>query len=150
MEPEPRDGHHPPPDLRAYLFTGADGRRPPGAVRYDRQDERRGGLRPRFRRGSPQPARRDRLDLGGKPWQRSHINTDQTPLMSHAFRNPLRARRLKTNVLNDKSRNAMKRIGCVEEAAQHAVNDDGCGATPSSACHTGGQRSGSAMMAREA
>ena len=34
---------------------------------------------------------------------------------------------LKTNVLNERSRNAMKRIGCVEEGTlrKHAVNDDG-------------------------
>jgi RimJ/RimL family protein N-acetyltransferase len=34
---------------------------------------------------------------------------------------------LKTNVLNEQSRNAMRRLGCVEEGIlrQHAIADDG-------------------------
>lgn len=65
----------------------------------------------------------------GKPYQRSHVNTEAKFLMMrHAFEDLGCARvELKTNVLNDKSRNAMKRIGCVEEGVlrKHAVNVHG-------------------------
>jgi N-acetyltransferase len=65
----------------------------------------------------------------GKPFQRSHVNTEAKFLMMrHAFEDLGCARvELKTNVLNEKSRNAMKRIGCVEEGVlrKHAVNMHG-------------------------
>jgi RimJ/RimL family protein N-acetyltransferase len=74
-----------------------------------------------------------RVEIGwttvGLEFQRSHVNTEAKYLMMrHAFETLGCVRvELKTNVLNDKSRNAMKRIGCVEEGVlrRHAVNDDG-------------------------
>ena len=50
-------------------------------------------------------------------FQRSHVNSEAKLLMmTHAFEVWKCVRvELKTDVLNEKSRNAMKRIGCVEE-----------------------------------
>ena len=53
----------------------------------------------------------------GRPFQRSHVNTEAKYLMMrHAFEvwGCVRVE-LKTNVLNRRSRDAMLRIGCVEE-----------------------------------
>ena len=65
----------------------------------------------------------------GKPFQRSHVNTEAKYLMlRHAFEEVGCIRvELKTNALNSKSRNAMLRIGCTEEGTQrkHAVSDWG-------------------------
>ena len=63
-------------------------------------------------------ARRNRrVEIGwtwvGRPYQLSHVNTEAKFLMfRHAFETLGCARvELKTNVLNEKSRNAMKQIG---------------------------------------
>jgi RimJ/RimL family protein N-acetyltransferase len=65
----------------------------------------------------------------GRPYQRTHVNTEAKYLMMrHAFEVLGAAKvQLKTNVLNERSRNAMRRIGCVEEGVlrKSAVNDDG-------------------------
>lgn len=74
-----------------------------------------------------------RVEIGwtwiGRPWQRTPANTEAKLLMlTHAFEVAGMARvELKTNVLNSQSRNAMLRIGCVEEGIlrQHAIADDG-------------------------
>jgi RimJ/RimL family protein N-acetyltransferase len=74
-----------------------------------------------------------RVEIGwtwiGRPWQRTAANTEAKLLMlTHAFEVAGMARvELKTNVLNTQSRNAMLRIGCVEEGIlrQHAIADDG-------------------------
>ena len=74
-----------------------------------------------------------RVEIGwtwiGRPWQRTAANTEAKLLMlTHAFEVAGVARvELKTNVLNTQSRNAMLRIGCVEEGIlrQHAIADDG-------------------------
>ena len=121
-----------PEDLRAYLDTAlqeqAEGRSVPFAT-IDKSSGRVAGCT----RFSSVDHRNRRVEIGwtwvGKPWQRSHINTEAKHLMmSHAFETWGCVRvELKTNVRNDKSRNAMKRIGCVEEGVlrKHAVNDDG-------------------------
>jgi RimJ/RimL family protein N-acetyltransferase len=65
----------------------------------------------------------------GRPWQRSHVNTEAKYLMfRHAFETWGVVRlELKTDFLNERSRNAMKRIGCVEEGVlrKHALREDG-------------------------
>jgi RimJ/RimL family protein N-acetyltransferase len=65
----------------------------------------------------------------GRPFQRTYVNTEAKYLMlRHAFETLGCTRvELKTNVLNERSRNAMKRIGCVEEGVlrKNTVNDDG-------------------------
>jgi N-acetyltransferase len=74
-----------------------------------------------------------RVEIGwtwiARPWQRSGANTEAKLLMlAHAFDVLGCARvELKTNVLNRQSRDAMLRIGCVEEGVlrQHAIADDG-------------------------
>ena len=74
-----------------------------------------------------------RVEIGwtwvGRPWQRSHVNTEAKFLMfRHAFETLGCVRvELKTNVLNQRSRNAMKRIGCIEEGVlrKHGMSDDG-------------------------
>ena len=119
-------------DLRVYLETAlrelAEGRSLPFAT-VDKPSGRVAGC---TRFGNIDRHNR-RVEIGwtwvGRPWQRSHINTEAKHLMmSHAFETWGCVRvELKTNVRNDKSRNAMKRIGCVEEGVlrKHAVNDDG-------------------------
>jgi RimJ/RimL family protein N-acetyltransferase len=74
-----------------------------------------------------------RVEIGwtwiGRPWQRTAVNTEAKLLMlTHAFEVVGCARvELKTNALNLQSRNAMLRLGCVEEGTlrQHAIADDG-------------------------
>ncbi len=77
--------------------------------------------------------RHQRLEIGatfiGAPFRRTHVNTEAKYLMfTHAFETLGCARvELKTNVLNLRSRNAMKRIGCTEEGVlrKHAINTRG-------------------------
>jgi RimJ/RimL family protein N-acetyltransferase len=77
----------------------------------------------------------------GRPFQRTHVNTEAKYLMlRHAFETLGCVRvELKTNVLNRRSRNAMLRIGCVEEGVsrKHLLNESGTWRTrPSTACST--------------
>ncbi len=74
-----------------------------------------------------------RVEIGwtwiGRAHQRTAVNTETKYLMlRHAFETweCLRVE-LKTNALNTRSRNAMLRIGCVEEGTlrQHAINERG-------------------------
>lgn len=79
-----------------------------------------------------EPAHR-RVEIGGtwiaKPWQRTAINTEAKYLMlRHAFETLGCARvELKTDALNEKSRNAILRIGAKEEGTlrQHMVTWSG-------------------------
>jgi RimJ/RimL family protein N-acetyltransferase len=74
-----------------------------------------------------------RVEIGwtwvGRPFQRSHVNTEAKYLMlRHAFEFIGCVRvELKTNALNMKSRNAMLRIGCREEGTlrKHAISERG-------------------------
>lgn len=82
--------------------------------------------------GNIEPKHR-RAEIGwtwvGKPYQRTHVNTEAKYLMlKHAFETwDCRRVELKTNVLNKKSRDAMLRIGCKEEGIlrKHAISDTG-------------------------
>ncbi|WP_310383287.1 GNAT family protein [Roseateles sp.] len=74
-----------------------------------------------------------RLEIGwtwvAPAWQRSSVNTEaKTLLLTHAFET-LGAHRveLKTDFLNDKSRDAIARIGATQEGIfrRHIVNDSG-------------------------
>lgn len=74
-----------------------------------------------------------RIEIGwtwiGTRWQRSGVNTEAKYLMlCHAFET-IGARRveLKTNALNTRSRDAMRRIGATEEGTmrQHMLRPDG-------------------------
>lgn len=119
-------------DLRAYLETAlreqAEGRSLPFAT-LDRASGQVAGCT----RFGNIDRRNRRVEIGwtwvGRPFQRSHVNTEAKWLMMrHAFESLGCVRvELKTNVLNRRSRDAMLRIGCVEEGVlrRHAVNDDG-------------------------
>ena len=74
-----------------------------------------------------------RMEIGwtwvGRPFQRSYVNTEAKYLMlRHAFETLGCVRvELKTNALNRRSRDAMLRIGCVEEGVfrKHLLNENG-------------------------
>ncbi|MEO5617549.1 MAG: GNAT family protein [Candidatus Eisenbacteria bacterium] len=74
-----------------------------------------------------------RVEIGwtwvGRPFQRSHVNTEAKYLMmTHAFESVGCVRvELKTNALNSRSRNAMLRIGCKEEGTlrKHGLTERG-------------------------
>ncbi|HEY2955416.1 MAG TPA: GNAT family protein [Candidatus Eisenbacteria bacterium] len=74
-----------------------------------------------------------RMEIGwtwvGRPYQRTHVNTEAKYLMLlHAFETLGCVRvEFKTNALNRRSREAMLRIGCVEEGVfrRYQRNDDG-------------------------
>lgn len=121
-----------PEDLRRYLDTAMEELESGRSLPFATVDKASGSVAGCTRYGNID-VRNRRVEIGwtwvGKPYQRSHVNTEAKFLMmSHAFETLGCVRvELKTNVLNDKSRNAMKRIGCVEEGVlrKHAVNDDG-------------------------
>jgi RimJ/RimL family protein N-acetyltransferase len=121
-----------PEDLRDYLDTAiaelAQGRSIPFAT-VDKPSGRVAGC---TRFGSID-LRNRRVEIGwtwvGRAFQRSHVNTEAKFLMMRqAFEvwGCVRVE-LKTNFLNERSRNAMKRIGCTEEGTlrKHAVAEDG-------------------------
>ena len=121
-----------PEQLRAYLDTAlkeqAEGSSLPFAT-IDKEGARVAGC---TRFGNIELKNR-KVEIGwtwvGKPFQRSHVNTEAKYLMlSHAFEHVGCIRvELKTNALNSKSRNAMLRIGCVEEGTlrKHSTSDWG-------------------------
>lgn len=74
-----------------------------------------------------------RLEIGwtwvGRPWQRTAVNTEaKLLLLTHAFETlGLRRVELKTDVLNERSRNAILRLGATQEGIfrEHMVTDSG-------------------------
>ena len=119
-------------DLRAYLDTALTERSEGRSVPFATMDVASRQVAGCTRFGNIH-LRDRRVEIGwtwvGRAFQRSHVNTEAKYLMMrHAFETWGCIRlELKTNFLNDKSRNAMKRIGCVEEGVhrRHSVNDDG-------------------------
>jgi RimJ/RimL family protein N-acetyltransferase len=119
-------------DLRRYLDEAVTEAREGRSVPFATMDKASGQVAG-CTRFSTIDRRSRRMEIGwtwvGKPFRRSYVNTEAKSLMlTHAFETLGCARvELKTNVLNERSRNAMKRIGCVEEGVlrKHAVNDDG-------------------------
>jgi len=99
-----------------FATVGIDSKKILGCTRF-------GNIEPKHRR----------VEIGwtwvGKPYQRTHVNTDAKYLMlKHAFETwGCRRVELKTNVLNKPSRDAMVRIGCKEEGIlrKHAISDAG-------------------------
>src|SRR5258705_2019815 len=119
-------------DLRRYLDDAlreqSEGRSLPFAT-IDRATGKVAGC---TRFGNIQPRHR-KAEIGwtwvGRVFQRTHLKTDAKCLMlRHAFEtwDCLRVE-LKTNVLNCRSRDAMLRIGAVEEGVlrSHAISDRG-------------------------
>ena len=119
-------------DLRRYLETAlreqAEGRSLPFAT----VDKPGGRIAGSTRFGNIDRHNR-RVEIGwtwvGRPYQRTHVNTEAKYLMLHHAFETLGCVRveLKTNVLNRRSRDAMLRIGCVEEGVfrRYQRNDDG-------------------------
>ena len=119
-------------ELSAYLETAlreqAEGRSLPFAT-VDKASGRVAGC---TRFGNIDRHNR-RMEIGwtwvGRPYQRTHVNTEAKLLMlRHAFETVGCVRvELKTNVLNRRSRDAMLRIGCIEEGVfrRYQRNDDG-------------------------
>jgi len=123
---------HSEADLRRYLETAVTERDEKRSVPFatvDKSSGRAAGCT----RFSSIDHRNRRVEIGwtwvGRPFQRSHINTEAKYVMlRHAFETWACVRvELRTHVLNRKSREAMLRIGCVQEGVmrKHAVNDAG-------------------------
>ena len=121
-----------PEDLRSYLETALDEQRQGRSLPFATVDRASSRIAGCTRFGSIEPRHR-KVEIGwtwvGREFQRSHVNTEAKFLMMrHAFETWGCVRvELKTNVLNRRSRDAMLRIGCVEEGVlrQHAVSDQG-------------------------
>jgi RimJ/RimL family protein N-acetyltransferase len=119
-------------DLRRYIETALrereEGRSLPFAT-IERASGRAIGC---TRYGNIEPAHR-RLEIGwtwiARDWQRTAVNTEAKFLMlRHAFETLGCMRvELKTNALNQRSRAAMRRIGCVEEGtlSKHMISERG-------------------------
>jgi RimJ/RimL family protein N-acetyltransferase len=121
-----------PEALRGYLDTALREQSEGRSLPFTTIDKVSGTVAGCTRYGNIEMRNR-KLEIGwtwvGKPFQRSHVNTEAKYLMlRHAFESLGCIRvELKTNALNSKSRNAMLRIGCVEEGTmrKHATSDWG-------------------------
>jgi len=121
-----------PAALRAYieraLAMQAEGNALPFAI--IEKDSGRGIGSTRF--GNYAAADR-RIEIGwtwvGRPWQRTAVNTEaKLLLLTHAFETlGLRRVELKTDVLNERSRNAILRLGATQEGIfrEHMVTESG-------------------------
>ena len=107
-------------DLRGYLETALEEQAEARSLPFATIDRASGTIAGCTRFGSIDRANL-RVEIGwtwvGRPFQRSHVNTEAKYLMlSHAFETwGCRRVELKTNALNERSRNAMLRIGCTFE-----------------------------------
>ena len=121
-----------PERLRGYLETALEEQRQGRSLPFATMDVASGTVAGCTRFGNIDTRHR-KAEIGwtwvGRPFQRSHVNTEAKLLMlTHAFETWGCVRvELKTNALNRKSRDAMLRIGCVEEGVlrQHMINDSG-------------------------
>jgi len=121
-----------PDQLRDYLETALAEQREGRSLPFATMDVASGRVAGCTRFGNIEPRHR-KAEIGwtwvGRDFQRSHVNTEAKLLMlTHAFETWGCVRvELKTNVLNRKSRDAMLRIGCVEEGIlrQNMINDSG-------------------------
>ena len=121
-----------PEALRAYLDTALAERAAGRSLPFATMDGESGRVAGCTRFGNIEPRHR-KAEIGwtwvGRPFQRSHVNTEAKHLMMrHAFETWGCVRvELKTNVLNRRSRDAMLRIGCVEEGVmrKHMISDSG-------------------------
>ena len=121
-----------PEDLRGYLETALREQREGKAVPFATVDLVSGRVAGCTRFANLEPEHR-RAEIGwtwvGQPWQRTHVNTEAKYLMlRHAFEGwGLMRVELKTSAKNLPSRNAMLRIGCVEEGTfrKHMLRHNG-------------------------
>ena len=121
-------------DLHGYLETALKEQSEGRSVPFATIDRASGTIAGCTRFGSIDRGNR-RVEIGwtwiGRPLQRSHINTEAKYLMlTHAFETwGCRRVELKTNVLNDRSRNAMLRIGCTFEGVLRSYQTSDQGVT---------------------
>ena len=121
-------------DLRGYLETALEEQSEGRSVPFATIDRASGTIAGCTRFGSIDRPNR-RVEIGwtwiGRPFQRSHINTEAKYLMlTHAFEVwGCRRVELKTNVMNDRSRNAMLRIGCTFEGVLRSYQTSDQGVT---------------------
>jgi RimJ/RimL family protein N-acetyltransferase len=121
-----------PDALERYLRRAVDDAAAGRALAFATVDLVTGSVAGCTRFGNIDPVNR-RVEIGwtwvGRAFQRSHVNTEAKYVMfRHAFERLGCVRvELKTNVLNQRSRAAMARLGCVEEGVlrKHAVNAHG-------------------------
>jgi len=121
-----------PEQLRAYLDTALEEQRQGRSLPFATMDVASGAVAGCTRFGNIDTHHR-KAEIGwtwvGRPFQRSYVNTEAKLLMlTHAFETWGCVRvEFKTNVLNRRSRDAMLRIGCVEEGVlrQHMISDNG-------------------------
>lgn len=119
-------------DLDRYLATALREQSEERSLPFVTVDRVSGRVAGSTRYGNIERAHR-RVEIGwttvGLEYQRSHVNTEAKYLMlRHAFETWGCIRvELKTNALNQKSRNAMLRIGCTEEGTlrRHSINERG-------------------------
>jgi len=118
--------------LRAYLDEALREQEQGRSVPFATVDLASGTIAGCTRFGNIDPKNR-RVEIGwtwvARPFQRTYVNTEAKLLMlAHAFEiwKCIRVE-LKTNVLNHRSRNAMLRMGAVEEGIlrRHAISDQG-------------------------
>ena len=118
--------------LRAYLETAARELEQGISLPFATIDLASGAVAGCTRFGSIDPKNR-RVEIGwtwvGRPFRRSHVNTEAKYLMlRHAFETLGCVRvEFKANALNEPSRTAMERIGATYEGTlrRHAVRDNG-------------------------
>jgi len=121
-----------PGELRDYLETALEEQRQGRSLPFATVDRVSGRVAGCTRFGNIEPRHR-KAEIGwtwvGREFQRTHVNTEAKFLMmSQAFETWGCVRvELKTNLLNRRSRDAMLRIGCVEEGVlrKHMISDAG-------------------------
>jgi len=119
-------------DLRRYVEAALAAQAAGSALPFATTEAGTGRLVGSTRFGAADRANR-RVEIGwtwvGRPWQRTAVNTEAKYLMlRHAFETLGCVRvELKTDVLNQRSRNAMLRIGAREEGIlrKHQITDGG-------------------------
>ena len=119
-------------DMRRYVEAALKGQAAGSMLPFATTEAATGRVIGSTRFGGWEPAHR-RVEIGwtwiGRPWQRTPVNTEAKYLMlGHAFETLGCVRvELKTDVLNQRSRNAMLRIGAREEGIlrKHQITDTG-------------------------
>jgi RimJ/RimL family protein N-acetyltransferase len=119
-------------DLRSYLETALTEQAESRSLPFATLDLASGRVAGCTRFGNIEPKHR-KTEIGwtwvGRDFQRTHVNTEAKLLMlRHAFETWGCVRvELKTHVLNQRSRDAMLRIGCREEGIlrKHMISDRG-------------------------
>jgi RimJ/RimL family protein N-acetyltransferase len=121
-----------PEALRAYIGRALDAQAEGSALPFAIVEQGSGRAVGSTRFGNYAAADR-RIEIGwtwvGRPWQRTAVNTEaKLLLLSHAFETlGLRRVELKTDVLNERSRNAILRLGATQEGIfrEHMVTESG-------------------------